>query len=112
MLAAAKSSNAAAKPSYLPHTGQAEPVHDTNTDVRFGNLMPAHAGAENNFGDTSMNTLKTTLLSLWRDDEGLTMVEYAIAGALIAAGCAAAFTSLGSAVSNFISYLATLIVTP
>ncbi len=59
-----------------------------------------------------MNSLKTTLISLWKEDEGLTMVEYAIAGALIAAGCAAAFTALGTSVRTFITYLAGLIVTP
>lgn len=34
-----------------------------------------------------------------KDEEGLTMVEYAVAGALITAAAAAAFTGLGAAVT-------------
>lgn len=59
-----------------------------------------------------MNSLKTALIALWREDDGLTMVEYAIAGSLIAAGAAAAFTLLGTNVSSMINYIAGLIVTP
>ena len=42
-----------------------------------------------------------------RDEEGLTMVEYAIAGSLIAAVAAAAFTTLGGKVSTTATTLAT-----
>ena len=38
-----------------------------------------------------------------RDEEGLTTVEYAIAGALVGAAVIAAFTDLGSAVGDVIS---------
>ncbi len=41
-----------------------------------------------------------------REDEGLTMVEYAIAGALVAAATVTAFTSLGSSVIARITDLA------
>jgi pilus assembly protein Flp/PilA len=41
-----------------------------------------------------------------RDEQGLTMVEYAIAGALVAAAAAAVFTSLGQSVINKITDLA------
>ncbi len=41
-----------------------------------------------------------------RDEQGLTMVEYAIAGALVAAGAAAAFTTLGQDVLARINDLA------
>ena len=40
-----------------------------------------------------------------KDEEGLTMVEYAVAGALVAAGAAAAFTSLGTSITASIQYL-------
>jgi pilus assembly protein Flp/PilA len=41
-----------------------------------------------------------------KDEEGLTMVEYAIAGALVAAGSVAAFTTLGTAIVTKIDALA------
>ena len=41
-----------------------------------------------------------------REEEGLTMVEYAIAGALVAAATVTAFTSLGSSVITRINALA------
>jgi pilus assembly protein Flp/PilA len=41
-----------------------------------------------------------------QEEEGLTMVEYAIAGALVAAATVAAFTSLGQSVIAKITALA------
>jgi len=41
-----------------------------------------------------------------REEEGLTMVEYAIAGALVAAATVTAFTNLGQSVINRITALA------
>jgi pilus assembly protein Flp/PilA len=41
-----------------------------------------------------------------RDEQGLTMVEYAIAGALVAAAAASTFTSLGASVVTRITSLA------
>jgi pilus assembly protein Flp/PilA len=58
-----------------------------------------------------MNSLKTALIALWKDEEGLTMVEYAIAGALIAAGAAVAFSDLGKAVSTQIMTLSSWVST-
>jgi pilus assembly protein Flp/PilA len=40
-----------------------------------------------------------SLSAFLRDEEGLTMVEYAVAGSLIAAAAVAAFTNLGVAVA-------------
>ncbi len=40
-----------------------------------------------------------------KDEEGLTTVEYAIAGGLVAAVVVAAFTALGGAVGNSINGL-------
>jgi pilus assembly protein Flp/PilA len=51
--------------------------------------------------------MKHFILSFLKDEEGLTMVEYAIAGALVAAGAVLAFTALGTQVSTRISELAT-----
>jgi pilus assembly protein Flp/PilA len=51
--------------------------------------------------------MKQFILSFLKDEEGLTMVEYAIAGALVAAGAVLVFTTLGTNVSTRISDLAT-----
>jgi pilus assembly protein Flp/PilA len=40
------------------------------------------------------------LLAFLRDEEGLTMVEYAVAGTLITLAAVTAFTDLGRAVST------------
>ena len=43
-------------------------------------------------------TLKEKLIALVKEEEGLTTVEYAIAGSLVAAAVVTAFTELGSTV--------------
>jgi pilus assembly protein Flp/PilA len=53
-------------------------------------------------GEPMREFLKTFL----RDEQGLTMVEYALAGALVAAAAAAVFTNLGQSVINKITDLA------
>jgi pilus assembly protein Flp/PilA len=47
------------------------------------------------------------LTAFLRDEEGLTMVEYAVAGTLITLACVAAFTGLGTAVSTQIDAIVT-----
>lgn len=42
--------------------------------------------------------MKNAILSFIRDEEGLTTVEYAVAGTLIALAVVTAFTNLGTAV--------------
>jgi pilus assembly protein Flp/PilA len=49
------------------------------------------------------------LSAFLRDEEGLTMVEYAVAGALISAAAVTAFTDLGTAVVNKITAITTAI---
>jgi pilus assembly protein Flp/PilA len=53
--------------------------------------------------------MKKLIVAFLKDEEGLTMVEYAIAGALVSIACVAAFTSLGSAVALRIGALVTAI---
>jgi pilus assembly protein Flp/PilA len=53
-----------------------------------------------------MNKLLDALL---KDEEGLTMVEYAIAGALVTAAAVAAFTLLGVNIGTQITALANLV---
>ena len=45
-------------------------------------------------------------MTFLRDEEGLTIVEYAIAAGLIAAGVILAFTNLGKAVNKIMTALA------
>jgi pilus assembly protein Flp/PilA len=46
------------------------------------------------------------IVAFLREEQGLTMVEYAVAGGLVVAVGAAVFTTLGSNVSSRISALA------
>ena len=55
--------------------------------------------------------MRKELLAFLRDEEGLTMVEYAVAGSLVAAGAVAAFTTLGTKIAASINYLASLMAT-
>jgi len=49
--------------------------------------------------------MKKLIVAFLKDEEGLTMVEYAIAGALISAAAVLAFTNLGTAVTAKITAL-------
>ena len=53
--------------------------------------------------------MKQQILKFLKEEEGLTMVEYAVAGALVAAACVIAFTRLGTAIATRIQGLATTI---
>lgn len=45
------------------------------------------------------------VISFLRDEEGLTMVEYAVAGGLITAGAVLAFQTLGGKVAGVIQWI-------
>ena len=49
--------------------------------------------------------LKQELAKFLKDEEGLTMVEYAVAGTLVTAGAVLAFTNLGTAIAGAITTL-------
>lgn len=49
--------------------------------------------------------MKNQILKFLRDEEGLTIVEYAVAGGLITIGVVGAFQLLGAAVNTNISEL-------
>ena len=49
--------------------------------------------------------MKEVFLTFVREEEGLTTVEYAIAGGLVGAAVVIAFTDLGTAVGNVITAL-------
>lgn len=50
-----------------------------------------------------MSKLQNKLYALWREEEGLTTVEYAIAGSLVGLTVVLAFTNLGTAVGDVIA---------
>ncbi|PSW15823.1 Flp family type IVb pilin [Photobacterium rosenbergii] len=52
-----------------------------------------------------MKSLKQFLVDFYHDEEGLTTVEYAVAGALVAAAVVGAFSGLGNEVGNTINGL-------
>jgi len=52
-----------------------------------------------------LRVMVRSLIAVWKKEEGLTTVEYAIAGGLVAAGVIGAFTLLGSGVFKVINYL-------
>ncbi|PSV45299.1 Flp family type IVb pilin [Photobacterium indicum] len=54
-----------------------------------------------------MQNFKQSLIEFWKDEEGLTTVEYAIAGSLVGAAVVTAFTDLGGAVGDVIDGITT-----
>ena len=50
--------------------------------------------------------MKDKLMQFLRDEEGLTTVEYAVAGALISVAVIGAFTFLGTEVARIINVIA------
>jgi pilus assembly protein Flp/PilA len=59
-----------------------------------------------------MRSLKQSVVAFLRDEEGLTVVEYAIAGGLVGLAVITAFTDLGSAVGRIINQIVTLLGGP
>lgn len=55
--------------------------------------------------------MKNSMLAFIKGEEGLTMVEYAIAGALVAATAVTVFTNLGAAIVARITDLVTAVNT-
>lgn len=53
----------------------------------------------------TLQTIKTSVLKFVNDEEGLTAVEYAVAGGLVSLGVVTAFTNLGTAISGVIANL-------
>ena len=54
--------------------------------------------------------MRKYLVAFLRDEEGLTMVEYAVAGTLITLAAVAAFTTLGTNVTTKITQIATAVL--
>ena len=56
-----------------------------------------------------MNNITSFIKRFVRDEEGLTTVEYAVAGALITVAVVTAFTNLGAAVGTTIATITTAV---
>jgi pilus assembly protein Flp/PilA len=59
-----------------------------------------------------MRSLKQSVVAFLRDEEGLTVVEYAIAGGLVGLAVITAFTDLGRAVARIITAIVNLLGGP
>ena len=55
----------------------------------------------------TLQTIKTSVMKFVKDEDGLTVVEYAVAGGLVAATLILAFTTLGTTVKAKINELIT-----
>ncbi len=55
--------------------------------------------------EMTIQTIKTAVLKFAKDEDGLTIVEYAVAGGLITVAVAAAFFALGGEVNTKIQGL-------
>lgn len=53
----------------------------------------------------NLQSIKTSVLKFIKDEDGLTIVEYAVAGGLITLGAVAAFVTLGENVGTAITSL-------
>ena len=63
-----------------------------------------HVGLTGFFNLEVVN-MKEKILNFFREEEGLTTVEYAVAGALITVAVVAAFTALGGSVAGTINII-------
>jgi pilus assembly protein Flp/PilA len=66
-------------------------------------------GGANQERKESVMSIKQKLLGFLRDEEGLTTVEYAVAGGLVALAVITAFTALGTNVGNIIQDIVDLL---
>ena len=56
-----------------------------------------------------MKTIMKRMVAFWKDEDGLTTVEYAIAGSLVGLAVITAFTNLGQEVGAVISNITTVL---
>lgn len=59
----------------------------------------------------TLQNIKISMLKFMKDEDGLTVVEYAVAGGLIAAVTIAAFRALGVTVTGVITGINTALLT-
>lgn len=59
-----------------------------------------------------MNKIAEKVMNFLKDEEGLTTVEYAIAGSLVAGGVVTAFTALGTNISAAVGRISGYMAAP
>ncbi len=59
-------------------------------------------GHSSEVSEMTLQQMKTSVMKFWKDEEGLTVVEYAVAGGLIALVLIVAFQTLGTTVEDII----------
>jgi pilus assembly protein Flp/PilA len=77
-----------------------------NDAARTGTLKPSLDFQFINFG---VRNVKQAMIRFIKEEEGLTVVEYAIAGSLVGLAVVTAFTDLGTAVGDKIQEIITAI---
>jgi pilus assembly protein Flp/PilA len=69
------------------------------------NVLPQKNQHSSEVGKMNMQTIKASVVKFAKDENGLTIVEYAVAGGLITVAVAAIFVKLGTAVNTQITGL-------
>jgi pilus assembly protein Flp/PilA len=69
------------------------------------NVLPQKKQLSSEVGKMIMQTIKASVVKFIKDEDGLTIVEYAVAGGLITVAVAAMFVKLGGAVNTQITGL-------
>jgi pilus assembly protein Flp/PilA len=73
------------------------------------NVLPQKKQLSSEVGKMIMQTIKASVVKFVKDEDGLTIVEYAVAGGLVTIAVVAAFTALGGAVDTRIRALCTAV---
>jgi pilus assembly protein Flp/PilA len=85
-------------------------VSEVNSALNDSTFQTVLEQVEPKLAKRLMN-MKEAIISFFKEEDGLTTVEYAVAGALVAGAVVIAFTDLGTAVENVIVGL-TAAITP
>jgi len=73
------------------------------------NVLPQKKQLSSEVGKMNMQTIKASVVKFVKDEDGLTIVEYAVAGGLITLFVVGAFQLLGTAVQTNINDLTTAV---
>jgi pilus assembly protein Flp/PilA len=73
-------------------------------------VLPQKKQHSSEVGKMIMQTIKASVVKFIKDEDGLTIVEYAVAGGLITLAVVTAFTTLGTAITTQLGRLATCMV--
>jgi pilus assembly protein Flp/PilA len=86
-------------------------VSEVNSALNDSTFQTVLEQVEPKLAKRLMN-MKEAIISFFKEEDGLTTVEYAVAGALVAGAVVVAFTDLGAAVRDVIVGLEAAITPP